>query len=98
MTRSLILITLLSVNAMSLAAEPVNIGSRRELFVDDALVERLVGRAVNYRCQARDTDTATAFARWFSRRTHGAGPQSHSQRRFRPESDSRRDCVDAGDQ
>ena len=45
MTRFLILITLLSVNALSLTAEPVKIGSRRELFVDDALVERLVGRA-----------------------------------------------------
>jgi len=31
--------------AISLAAEPVGIGSRRELFVDDALVERLAGRA-----------------------------------------------------
>ena len=45
MIRFLILLTLLSVNAMSLAEEPVKIGSRRELFVDDALVERLVGRA-----------------------------------------------------
>ena len=98
MTRLLMLITLLSVNAILGATESVRVGFRREIFVDDALVERLVGRAVNDRCQARDTDTATAFARWFSRRTHGAGPQSHSQRRFRPESDSRRDCVDAGDQ
>jgi len=45
MTRLLMLITLLSVNAILGATEPVRVGFRRELFVDDALVERLVGRA-----------------------------------------------------
>lgn len=35
MHRCLTLVTLLSINAISLAAEPVSIGSRRELFVDD---------------------------------------------------------------
>ena len=45
MHRCMIVVTLLSIHAISLAAEPVSIGSRRELFVDDALVERLVGRS-----------------------------------------------------
>jgi hypothetical protein len=45
MPRFLILLSLLSVSAISLAAGPVAIGSRRELFVDDALVERLAGKA-----------------------------------------------------
>ena len=31
--------------AVTVAAEPINIGSRRELFVDQALIERLDGRA-----------------------------------------------------
>jgi hypothetical protein len=39
------LLSLLLVTAISPADEPVEIGMRRELFVDDALVERLVGRA-----------------------------------------------------
>ena len=45
MTRSLILLSLLLADAISLAAEPVAIGSRRELFVDDSLVEHLTGKA-----------------------------------------------------
>ena len=45
MTRSLILLSLLLVNASSLATDPIAIGSRRELFVDDALVEELAGKA-----------------------------------------------------
>ncbi|MGE5193486.1 MAG: hypothetical protein ACM3U2_13415, partial [Deltaproteobacteria bacterium] len=45
MTRFLVLVSLLFVSSLSLAAEPVAIGSRRELFVDAALVERLTGRA-----------------------------------------------------
>ena len=45
MTRSVFLVSLLLVPSLSLAAEPVEIGSRRELFVDDSLVERLGGRA-----------------------------------------------------
>jgi hypothetical protein len=36
---------LLLITSLSQAAEPVAIGSRRELFVDDALVERLSGKA-----------------------------------------------------
>ena len=38
MTRVLILVVSLFVTADSMAGEPVDIGSRRELFVDDALV------------------------------------------------------------
>src|SRR3990172_1227533 len=45
MTRSLILLALLLVNSRCPAAEPVEIGSRRELFADDSLVERLAGKA-----------------------------------------------------
>jgi hypothetical protein len=45
MSRSLILLSVLSVGAISLAAEAVAIGSRRELFVDDVIVERLAGKA-----------------------------------------------------
>lgn len=45
MKRFLILLSLLLVNVVSLAAEPIAIGSRRELFVDDVLVERLAGKA-----------------------------------------------------
>ena len=45
MTRPLLRLSLLLVTSISPAAEPVAIGSRRELFVDDALVERLVGKA-----------------------------------------------------
>ena len=41
----LLLVSLLVVNTSATAAEPVEIGARRELFVDDSLVERLVGRA-----------------------------------------------------
>ena len=44
MRRSLIP-SLLLISTVSLAAEPVTIGTRRELFVDDALVERLAGEA-----------------------------------------------------
>lgn len=44
MTRPLILLSLLLVNAISLAAEPAAIGSRRELFVDDALIDHLAGK------------------------------------------------------
>jgi hypothetical protein len=39
------LVLLLFASTTAQAADPVEIGSRRELFVDDALVERLVGRA-----------------------------------------------------
>ncbi|MBM4005031.1 MAG: glycoside hydrolase family 32 protein [Planctomycetes bacterium] len=45
MNRLLTLITLWSLNALVLAAEPVRIGSRRELLVDEGLVERMAGRA-----------------------------------------------------
>lgn len=45
MTRFLFLVALLVVSTVAMAAEPVEIGSRRELFVDDALVERLAGKA-----------------------------------------------------
>jgi len=45
MTRVSIALSLLLASALSLAEEPVPLGSRRELFVDDALVERLAGRA-----------------------------------------------------
>ena len=45
MNRVLLFVPLLFVNVISLADEPVSIGSRRELFVDDTLVERLAGRA-----------------------------------------------------
>ncbi|RPI82221.1 MAG: hypothetical protein EHM42_09710, partial [Planctomycetaceae bacterium] len=45
MRRSPLLIVLLAASSISVAAEPTPIGSRRELFVDDALVERLAGRA-----------------------------------------------------
>jgi hypothetical protein len=45
MTRFLTVLLLLLASAISLAAEPATIGSRRELFVDDWLVERLVGKA-----------------------------------------------------
>lgn len=45
MARSLILLSVLLINSLSRGAEPINIGSRRELFVDDVLVERLMGRA-----------------------------------------------------
>jgi hypothetical protein len=45
MLRPPIVFSLLLVNAISLAAEPVAIGSRREYFVDDSLVERLAGKA-----------------------------------------------------
>ncbi|MSR59865.1 MAG: hypothetical protein EXS05_19875, partial [Planctomycetaceae bacterium] len=45
MNRVLLFVPLLFVNATSVAEEPVTIGSRRELFVDDTLVERLAGRA-----------------------------------------------------
>ncbi len=46
MTRLLIALSLLLVlSQVSLAAEPLNIGSRRELFVDNTLIERLDGRA-----------------------------------------------------
>lgn len=38
-------VVLLFVATHSLAREPVSLGTRRELFVDDALVERLSGRA-----------------------------------------------------
>lgn len=43
--RLLILAQLIIVNSVGLAAGPVEIGARRELFVDDALVESLAGRA-----------------------------------------------------
>ena len=45
MTHALNLLSLLLITALSPAAEPVAIGSRRELFVDDSLVERLAGKA-----------------------------------------------------
>lgn len=45
MTRSVLLVSLLLAPAVLQAAEPTDIGSRREMFVDDSLVERLVGRA-----------------------------------------------------
>jgi hypothetical protein len=45
MARSLILLSLLLVNVISLAAEPIAIGSRREFFVDEAIVAQLVGKA-----------------------------------------------------
>ena len=45
MTRSVFLVSLLLVPSLSLAAEPVDLGSRRELFVDESLVERIGGRA-----------------------------------------------------
>jgi hypothetical protein len=45
MRRILILIALLSVTFSATADEPVAIRSRRELFVDQSLVERLVGKA-----------------------------------------------------
>ena len=45
MTHALTLLSLLFITAISPAAEPVAIGSRRELFVDDALVERVSGKA-----------------------------------------------------
>ena len=45
MTHALTWLFLLFITAPSPAAEPVAIGSRRELFVDDALVERLSGKA-----------------------------------------------------
>ena len=45
MKRMLALVLLLFGSRIALAAEPVKIDSRRELFVDDALVERIAGRA-----------------------------------------------------
>src|SRR5580704_8893926 len=45
MMRMSILLSLLLINAVAAAAEPVKIGSQRELFVDDTLVERLAGKA-----------------------------------------------------
>ncbi len=45
MRRGLILLVLLLRIAPSQAAEPIDISSRRELFVDDYLVERLAGQA-----------------------------------------------------
>ena len=45
MTRFLILITLLSFNSISVADEPIQIGSRRELFVDHAIIDKIEGRA-----------------------------------------------------
>lgn len=39
------LVLFLSLTVTSYGAEPIDIGSRRELFVDDSLVERLQGRA-----------------------------------------------------
>ena len=45
MTRILIALSLLLVSAMSPAAEPLDIGSRRELFVDDWLIDRFEGKA-----------------------------------------------------
>ncbi len=45
MKRVSLFVLLLFVNVISLADEPVKIGLRRELFVDDTLVERLAGRA-----------------------------------------------------
>lgn len=45
MKRILVCVMLLFGNAISMAAEPMAIGSRRELFVDDALIERLSGKA-----------------------------------------------------
>ena len=44
MKRVSLFVLLLFVNVISLADEPVKIGLRRELFVDDTLVERLAGR------------------------------------------------------
>jgi hypothetical protein len=38
-------LSLLSIGKAASAAQPVDIGTRRELFVDDALVERLAGQA-----------------------------------------------------
>ena len=45
MTRFLILPCVLFLSAIAAAADPVAIGSRRELFVDDALVDHLAGKA-----------------------------------------------------
>ena len=45
MTRDLTLLSLLFIASLSSAAERFDIGSRRELFVDDQLVERLSGNA-----------------------------------------------------
>ena len=45
MNRCLLLLTWLLTQPLVLAAEPLDIGSRRELFVDGALIERLEGRA-----------------------------------------------------
>ena len=51
MTRSLILPFLLLTSAIPAAADPIAIGSRRELFVDDSLVEHLTGKADLYSFQ-----------------------------------------------
>ena len=45
MIRIALFVILLFVSVQAPAEEPVAIGSRRELFVDDALVDRLAGRA-----------------------------------------------------
>ena len=45
MNRGMILLIWMLVHTTVVAAEPIEIGARRELFVDDALVERLVGKA-----------------------------------------------------
>jgi hypothetical protein len=63
MTRLLIAFSLLLVlSDLSLAAEPLNIGSRRELFVDQTLIERLDGRA-ELRLHHPTRDGLT-FRRW----------------------------------
>jgi hypothetical protein len=45
MTRLMLLMPVLLASQIGLADEPITIGSRRELFVDDSLVQRLDGRA-----------------------------------------------------
>jgi hypothetical protein len=45
MKRAAALVVLACMGAPALAGEPINIDSRRELFVDDYLIERLSGRA-----------------------------------------------------
>ena len=44
MNRCLILVPWLFVHSLVLGAEPIEIGSRRELFVDDSLVEREIAQ------------------------------------------------------
>jgi hypothetical protein len=61
--------------------EPINIGSRRELFVDSTLVERVQGGA-EFRLHASSSRTGTAIITWtaisassdnFSRRVSSRG-------------------------